>query len=250
MKTILSDMKTFYQKTELSKICVVMSVVSHGQEHLVHALLKSLDTYLQLSQIELTIVISHNLHSNEIYNSDCFNIVNIQRLTPKGFGENHNSVFENFKSDYFFVLNPDLIFDKPFDLDCSINYLQKNNLDISSPLILNPDGKVADYKRADLTLNNFIFERILRLRISEPEWFAGMFLIFRSRAFQKLKGFDQRYFMYVEDCDICMRARKKGLSLGDLKNFSVIHFAQRDSRKKIKLSLIHTFSLIKYWIKF
>ena len=250
MKTILGDMKTFLLKTELSEICVVMSVVSHGQEQLVHDLLQSLDKYLQTSQVKLKIVITHNLQSNESYNSKYFNIVNIQRLNPKGFGENHNTVFENFKSDYFFVLNPDLIFNKIFNLDCSIKYLQENNLDISSPLILTPNGKIADYKRADLTLSNFIFERILRLRTSKPEWFAGMFLIFRSLAFKKLNGFDQRYFMYVEDCDICMRARRKGLSLGDLKNFSVIHFAQRDSRKKIKLSLIHTFSLIKYWIKF
>jgi N-acetylglucosaminyl-diphospho-decaprenol L-rhamnosyltransferase len=54
--------------------------------------------------------------------------------------------------------------------------------------------------------------------------------------------------MYVEDCDLCMRARKAGMILGDLENFSVIHNAQRTSRRRVDHFKWHIRSLLRYII--
>ena len=65
-----------------------------------------------------------------------------------------------------------------------------------------------------------------------------MAIIFDSNIYKKLKGFDESYFMYVEDCDIFYRAKKLNFKIHQNSKIQVIHFAQNDSKKKNSLFLI------------
>ncbi len=42
------------------------------------------------------------------------------------------------------------------------------------------------------------------------EWVAGSFIAFKSSSYRKVQGFDENYFMYCEDIDICYRAKSQG----------------------------------------
>ncbi len=46
-----------------------------------------------------------------------------------------------------------------------------------------------------------------------PDWVAGMFLAFRREAFAAVDGFDERYFLYYEDVDLCRRLRASGFDV-------------------------------------
>ena len=76
-----------------------------------------------------------------------------------------------------------------------------------------------------------------------------MAIIFDSNIYKKLKGFDESYFMYVEDCDIFYRAKKLNFKIHQNSKIQVIHFAQNDSKKKIVFFLYHLFSLFLFWFK-
>lgn len=226
---------------------LLFSIVSHGQCSLVQDLLDSFDYFLKSEEHEVSIVVTENDWSECNVKSKVFRVSKIFNLRHKGFGANHNAVFEGFESDVFFIVNPDILLTKEFDLDKIIDQLSKEKIDLSSPQIMKSDFFIEDYKRANLSLINLFKRKIFKNNKENFDWFAGMFLVVRSERFRKLQGFDTDFFMYVEDCDLSMRARKAGMKIGDIKGFSVVHDARRASTKSFKHFKWHISSLLRYW---
>ena len=224
----------------------MISIVSHGQCELVATLLRSIDRHLLTKEHEVLIVVTQNLKEENNYSSK-FTTTTLTNLRRKGFGSNHNSAFEAYASDFFLIVNPDIVLEETFDLDLLVTKMCDNFVGISSPLIVDANNIEEDYKRSDLTLYNLLKRYVLRASDPEFDWYAGMFLIVRSDAFRSISGFDPKFFMYVEDCDLCMRARRNKVKLMDFSDVTVKHLAQRASRKNLKHFKWHLQSLIKYW---
>ena len=70
----------------------------------------------------------------------------------------------------------------------------------------------------------------------------------RGEVFEKLGGFDDRYFMYMEDVDLTLRAKKYGKTV-IVPKFSVCHLWKRESAKSLKMLLIHTKSVFKFFAR-
>jgi len=113
--------------------------------------------------------------------------------------------------------------------------------------------------RRHITLLSFI-KRVLRLDqgayllevfddVLFPDWVAGMFMLFRSESFKGVGGFDQRYFMYCEDADICRGMWNIGYQVMGSLDANVIHRAQRASHRNLRHLVWHLKSLFKYFIK-
>lgn len=226
---------------------IVISIVSHNQQALCSRLLRSIDNFAQSNIHEVIIVLTENTLTENIVKSKRFRTYNIKNLRHKGFGANHNTAFECFESDVLLIVNPDIILDRIFDLDLMVELLGRDELDVSSPKIVGTSGAVEDYKRADLTIVNLIRRKFFKNNVEKFDWLAGMFIVVNSTSFRKLQGFNTDFFMYVEDCDLSMRAREAGLKIGDLEGFSVIHDARRASAKSFKHFKWHITSLLMYW---
>jgi GT2 family glycosyltransferase len=78
-------------------------------------------------------------------------------------------------------------------------------------------------------------------------WLAGMFLLARADAFQAVGGFDERFFLYCEDYDLCARFYGAGYALASVPAASAVHDAQRDSHRAFKYLRWHVGSLLKVW---
>jgi mannose-6-phosphate isomerase-like protein (cupin superfamily) len=78
------------------------------------------------------------------------------------------------------------------------------------------------------------------------DWVAGMFMLFRSEAFRAVGGFDERFFLYYEDVDVCRRMRALGYSAVYVPDATVIHDARRESRRNPRLMGIHAASALRY----
>ena len=209
--------------------------------------MRSIDNFVQSNKHEVTIVVTENTLTVNVVKSERFRFYHINNLRCKGFGLNHNSVFERFESDVFLIVNPDIILDQIFDLDLIVEELMKHKIDISSPQITGVSGALEDHKRADLTIANLIKRKLCKNNVEKFDWLAGMFLVINSSSFRKLQGFDTDFFMYVEDCDLSMRARKAGMKIEDISGVSVIHDARRASTKSFKHLKWHLNSLLRYW---
>ena len=81
-----------------------------------------------------------------------------------------------------------------------------------------------------------------------PDWIPGLFMLFRSSAYREVKGFDERFFMYGEDFDICARTRLAGWKLQIAEDLLTRHDAQRASRSDAKHLYWHITSLLKVWL--
>jgi len=226
---------------------ILISVVSHDQQVLVENLLRSMDRYIKCSTHQVIIVLTENCRTSNYASSEKFELKRINNLRQKGFGANHNAAFERFESDFFFIVNPDILLTEILDLDLIVNYVLDFKIDIGSPVILNWSGIVEDYKRSDISFWNLLKRKIFKSHQERFDWLAGMFLVVSSESFGKLRGFDSKFFMYVEDCDLSMRARKAGMNVEDLNDFSVVHDARRSSLRSFKHLKWHLTSLFKYW---
>lgn len=76
----------------------------------------------------------------------------------------------------------------------------------------------------------------------------GSFLVIRTELFRELEGFDERYFMYMEDADLCKRVNNVS-SLWYCPDTAVIHKWERGSHKDKKLLKIHILSMFRYFRK-
>jgi GT2 family glycosyltransferase len=171
----------------------------------------------------------------------------IENASPKGFGANHNQAFERCGTPWFLVLNPDI----RFDSDVLGPLLAQATADagLLTPRILEPGKAAPEPHRALLTP----FEIVGRkkpgyVRPKVPAWIPGLFMLFRSEAYRQVGGFDERFFMYGEDFDICARTRLAGWKLQVGEDLVARHDAQRESHRSRKYLYWHVTSLLKVWL--
>jgi hypothetical protein len=173
---------------------------------------------------------------------------------PKGFGANHNVAFQRCDMPFFCVLNPDIVLSvNPFP--ALFGCLAETGAVVAAPRMLAPDGAVADSARrfptlARLVRKGILGDRGLHVDASQaPDWVAGMFMLWRSEAFAALGGFDEGYFLYYEDVDICARAWKAGLRVAFCPEVSAIHDARRESHRSLRFLRWHLASMTRYFLK-
>ena len=145
------------------------------------------------------------------------------------------------------MVNPDIrLSDDPFS--ALIDAADDARIALVTPRILAPDGRCEDFERALITPWGLIGRRFARTRVPAADWVAGMFMCIRSHAYQAVGGFDERFFMYCEDADLCARLRLQGWRFTVCDRASVVHDAQRASHRSPRHLRWHLGSLLKLWL--
>lgn len=85
-------------------------------------------------------------------------------------------------------------------------------------------------------------------REMEPFFISGCFMFFRSTILSQLDGFDERYFLYVEDLDLSRRSRQLARNIYYPHNH-VVHGHQRGAHKSVRLLLNFGASVVRYFNK-
>lgn len=227
---------------------ITVSIVSHSQGKMVSRLIRRLIKFPQISKIVVTINIPEEF---KFIKSKKIKLILNKNI--KGFSQNHNQAFIFCRTKFFCVLNPDIIFiDNPFNKLISKINISKASL--IAPLIVNKKGKIEDSFRyfpniysvlKRMFVSNWGAYEIKKVDIY-PEWVAGMFMLFVSEKFNLINGFNNKYFLYYEDVDICARLWKKKFKIIIDISSKVIHCARRDSRKKISYFFIHISSMLRF----
>ena len=81
---------------------------------------------------------------------------------------------------------------------------------------------------------------------TQADWLAGMFMLFRSDAYRTVGGFDEAYFLYYEDVDLCHRLRASGASVMFEPGAEVVHDARRASRRNPRLAMHHLAGIFRF----
>ncbi|KQP17264.1 glycosyltransferase [Pseudorhodoferax sp. Leaf265] len=226
---------------------ITVSIVSHGQQALILPLLDQLDRHCARSIEKLVLTV--NIPEQDFVDTTGykFPIVRIVNPRPRGFGANHNAAFEDCSTEWFLVLNPDIRIDG--DVLAAMQRLARGDDGVLTPRILEPGQHQPEPYRGLLTP----CEIILRRRPgytppAQPAWIPGMFMLFRSKTFRGIGGFDLRFFMYGEDFDICARLQLDGWKVHAVETVRVRHAAQRASQRNLRHLQWHVTSLLRVWM--
>jgi N-acetylglucosaminyl-diphospho-decaprenol L-rhamnosyltransferase len=187
-----------------------------------------------------------------------------------GFGQNNNIVFTRFKKallklddGYFVVLNPDVVINESqlFEL---ITTMQSNKAKIAAINLYKDrelqesDNSIRNYPKLSDFIRSFLFKSnpsvIDKSKVDKPTfvpWAAGSFLCFTLNHYDKLSGFDEGYFMYCEDLDICYRSEVQYNSqVLYCPNIKAVHLAQHANRSIFSIHFIwHLTSICRYFNK-
>lgn len=254
----------------MTRTKVSFSIVSYNNEKKIEKILKNLISLLSSTISYEIIIIDNNSTDSTTKVVEKFEEVNtsvklISLEKNVGFGKAHNIGFENTDSEYHFIVNPDIIIPNFDCVNRFITYLDTHeDIGMLSPLIKNLDGTVQKLFKKQPT----ILDLGIRLLASNSfkrrqNWFtndgqynkilpidyaSGSFMVFRSSVYRSIEGFDDRFFMYMEDADITRKVNEVSKAVFFPESF-VYHEWQRESHKKIKYLIISLSSTIKYFNK-
>ncbi|MDR0558590.1 MAG: glycosyltransferase family 2 protein [Prevotellaceae bacterium] len=251
----------------------VLSIVTVGMNH--YKYIKDLYRSLYKENrplISFETVYVDNCSSDESVNHIRENYpqtVIIQNKTIKGFGENNNLGVSVSKGKYIAIINPDIVV-LPKSIDVLYEYMIENPATgILAPQLLNPDCSIQYSVRRFITLKTFVYRLISRGKDTSKnkivghylqkdidngktqtvDWAIGAAMFIDREFFIHLNGFDEDYFLYLEDEDICLRSWKNGKPVIYLPDAKMIHNHIRESSKTGKKTIHHIKSLITFFRK-
>jgi len=234
---------------------ISISVISHNQVQLVSLLLADIEKY---SQPAIEVILTSNISEVLPFKPAQyrFPLKVVKNVRARGFAENHNSAFGIARGRYFCVINPDVrLAGDPFP--SLIEMLQSSSVGVAAPVVTDPSGNVEDHARKFPTPFSILKKAFLRAKPTvdsvpsintTPDWVAGMFMMFRSETFRNIRGFDERYFLYYEDVELCARLSLAGQGSRVCPDVKVIHEARRQSHREWKYFRWHLASMVRFFL--
>jgi GT2 family glycosyltransferase len=162
-----------------------------------------------------------------------------------GFGRAHNRGSREARGEYILFLNPDTKITTE-SLEKILNVLEADGkFGIAGPILVNCREHLQEecwgFKKTPFSI---IKSKLLNKKfflgeggIFEADWISGGAMIIRKNLFSDLGGFDEGYFMYFEDVDLCLQAKKKGWKIAVDPAAKVFHrsgksfSSQRDKKR-------------------
>jgi GT2 family glycosyltransferase len=185
----------------------------------------------------------------------------IRNATNVGFGRAVNQGVAVARAPLVLLMNPDCRL-----IEGAVSTLRsvldvERSCAIVGPRILDPDGGVQGSARGDPDMLTGLFGRTGALRVLMPflpvarrnvvvdeavragqrsvvvDWLSGACLLVRRDAFLAAGGFDERFFMYWEDADLCRRLRNRGFHVRYVPGATAVHRVGRSSQTARQASI-------------
>jgi len=139
-----------------------------------------------------------------------------------GFSKANNLAAEQAQGDYLLIFNPDAKFETEYDLQHLVSCLKEHaQYGLLVPRILRSDGKET------LPHKHYVGEKYLDYPFNglpgTIAWALGACLLIPTKIYKDINGFDEDFFLYAEDADLCLRIRKFGLEIGYCPSIIVQH---------------------------
>jgi N-acetylglucosaminyl-diphospho-decaprenol L-rhamnosyltransferase len=185
-----------------------------------------------------------------------------------GFGAGSNLAARYASGDYLYLINPDAVA-APGSVSTLAGWLEAHpTVAVAGSLVRSTDGSIQGSARRFPTVSTLVAGRSSWLTrrfpgnrwsrrnvLSGPDvraavtvdWVSGASMMIRRVAFDEVAGFDERFFLYWEDADICRRLRTRGWLTAYVPDAEVVHHGSRSSGARFRPLLSFHRSALRYY---
>lgn len=257
---------------------IAISIVTYNSPEYVK---RCLDSILWIADTpNLKVFIFDNSSGNDVKDLvskyPSLNTHYLKSETNLGFGAGHNRNFGesvSWQPDYFLLLNPDLIIEQK-DLSMmlhSFKNIESKKIGIIGPKLKDGSGEIENsilFDEGAIQLGFMLFKEMLGFRrknkklpstVKSVDGVSGACMLIDTDMIRDIGFFDERYFMYHEDRDLCFRARSKGWDIRYDPTVELIHYLGKSSenlpdrerwlKKRMLLSYLIFFRKHKGWLE-
>lgn len=250
-----------------------VSIVTVGMNHLTYLkdLLKSVfETHTPTLRFEFIYVDNCSSDGSVQFIKENYpQVILIENDTIRGFGENNNRGVTKASGKYIAITNPDIVVLEK-SIDKLFEFSEMNDeFGIVVPQLLNADFSIQYSVRVFMTIkilfwrlltrgkdstsnkvmNDYLLKNLDTNKIQSVDWAIGAFYFISLENYKKLKGFDEDYFLYLEDEDLCFRAWRNHLPVIYFPMSRMIHNHLRSSSKLSKTMYLHFKSMLLFFFK-
>ncbi len=255
---------------------LTVSIVTWNAKEEVERCLFSLEAFPAKQPMEIIVVDNASTDGTKgLIQSRFPSVILIQNDVNRGYGAAHNQAFQRSKGRYFLALNNDIVATEGA-LEGMIDYMEKHpEVGLLGGSLRNPDGSFQPSANrrfpnlSDLFLDEVLFFSKIRYALyrkrwaarwlegrgsgndgKEVSWVGGACMLIRQNAAQTVGLFDERFFFYREDCDLCLRLKKAGWKVAYRPDAVFVHGWGASSRKNSEtVSMESRKSLLYYYAK-
>jgi len=201
---------------------ITFVIVSFRSAHIIENCIKSINPDIKIIIVEN----SNNLQVKNYLENKFLNVEVIIANENLGYGKGNNLGISRVNTQYAFILNPDAILEKNcLDELSKAQFLLEDDFVILAPNLLNNYGYFSNK-------NNNLNKEIL-----EVDYVKGFAMLINLKKINLKELFDENFFLFLEEIDLCKRIIKKGGKIFIVKNSKVQHLGKQASENILNIEL-------------
>ena len=226
----------------ISRQNLTVIIVSFRSENVIHNCIQSIGN-------DIKILIVDNSNSKEFkenIENKYKNVSCILSENNSGMGAGNNLGIKNIKTDFAFILNPDVILE-PNTIDSLIEESQKlESFGIISPIEVNKD--YPNYKLIDNSRKNIDLKE--PLKVKSVDGYSMLINLKRLNQIDNFYYFDENFFMYLENDDLCKRLNDKNENIYVIPKSKIKHLGGQSVNDLYKTEIELSRNWHWMWSKF
>ncbi len=260
-----------HQSNNVYSCDISIIIVSYNVKDFLQQCLRSIREASQNLNVEIFIVDNRSVDGTpDMIRKTYPGVHLIANSDNLGFGKANNQALKTARGKYILFLNPDTII-REDTLDIMFRFMEENpHTALAGCKILNADGSLQLACRRSFPRPSVAIPKMLGLSALFPgnrylakynltykdpdesytvDAVSGSFMFCRKDIILELNGFDERFFMYGEDLDLCYRVQEKGFNVSYVPDTTIVHYKGESSKSAPFDSLITFYKAMDQFVR-
>ena len=201
---------------------ITFVIVSFKSDYIIEKCIQSINSNIKIIVVEN----SNNVFIKKYLENKFSNVEVVIAKKNLGYGKGNNLGISKVKTQYAFILNPDTVLEKNCLNELSkVQIYLKDDFTILAPNLLN------NYGYFSIRKNN------LKNRILEVDYVKGFAILINLKKINFKKIFDESFFLFLEEIDLCKRIKKLGGKIFVVINSRIQHLGKQASEYSLNIEL-------------
>jgi GT2 family glycosyltransferase len=196
--------------------------------------------------------------TTEIVERDFPHVRVIRNAGNDGFGRACNQAARTCQGEYLFLLNPDTIVTPDLVSRLARALTLDRSLALVGPVVTDPNGQVRLAGQRFLTLGGILWSRVIPIRRIVPvrvprgtaivDWVTGAAMMARREVYLSAGGFNEVFWMYNEDMELCWRLGKAGWRVAVIPEARVAHLHSESTKRNLESAHLSDAHGVRVWL--